>query len=288
MPPPPDLAHAAGGPRRRNPKELLPDVDERLVMPETRFEAIDGEIVYVAPADEAHGTLHAKLAALLGAHAAAGYTVAADMLTRTSAKSDFAPDASVFPSARNPETGGRQLEELAFEIVSTERLSHAAKKARELSKRGVRRIFAIDVERRRALEWFTATDAWEILSNDAPITDRALAVPLPLRAVVEAAETDDTVAAALLAKKNPVIATVVQDSSSKAEARGHQQGKVEGKVEGKIEGKIESLLAILSARGLAVTAKDEKKIRAAKDNAVLDRWIRRAVTAASAGEILRK
>ncbi len=33
-----------------------------------------------------------------------------DMPTRTSEKNDVAPAASVFPAARNPETGGRKLE----------------------------------------------------------------------------------------------------------------------------------------------------------------------------------
>ena len=47
------------------------------------------------------------------------------MLTRTSEKGDMAPDASVHPAAPDPRTGGRQLEDLAFEVVSTERLSAA-------------------------------------------------------------------------------------------------------------------------------------------------------------------
>ena len=266
----------------------MPAVDERLVMPETRFEIIGGKVEHVPPADEAHGTRHSKISALLEAHAADGYEAAVDMLTRTSVKGDMAPDASVFPAARDPETGGRQLEEMAFEVVSTERLGHAAKKARALAARGVRRIFAVDVERRRALAWSTPTDTWEILSNDAVIEDRSLAAPLPIRALVEVAKADDAVAAALLAKKNPVIEGALQRSAAHGEARGREQGKVEGKVEGKIEGKIESVLAILAARGIAVPSKAEKKIRAATDEAKLDRWLRRAVTAASADEVLRK
>jgi hypothetical protein len=44
-------------------------------------------------------------------------------------------------------------EHLVFEVVSTESIGHAARKAAKLSARGVRRVFAIDVERSRALEW---------------------------------------------------------------------------------------------------------------------------------------
>lgn len=59
-------------------------------------------------------------------------------------------------------------------------------------------------------------------------------------------------------------------------------------MQGVLAGKIESLLAILSARGIPVTKKAEKKIRAAADEAQIDAWLRRAVTAASADEVLRK
>src|SRR5690348_6238781 len=85
-----------------------PPVDARLVAPETRYEIDEGRVVYVPPADEPHGTLHSKMSALVEAHAAPGYEVASDMLTRTSEIDDVAPDVSVFPAPRDPATGGRQ------------------------------------------------------------------------------------------------------------------------------------------------------------------------------------
>jgi Uma2 family endonuclease len=254
----------------------MPAVDERLVMPESRFEIIDGRVQYVPPADEPHGTQHAKVSALLEAYAADGYEVACDMLTRTSVKGDMAPDASVFPAARDETTGGRRLEELAFEVVSTERLSHAAKKARALTARGVRRVFAIDVERRRALAWLQQTDSWEILASDSTIEDRALALPLPIRALVETARADNAVAAALIAKKNPVIEGALREGEARGEARGV------------LAGKIESLLAILSTRGIAVPKKARKRILAASKEKQVDAWLRRAVTATSVDEMLEK
>jgi len=39
----------------------LPAVDARLVVPETRYEIVDGGPVHVSPADEAHGTQHSKI-----------------------------------------------------------------------------------------------------------------------------------------------------------------------------------------------------------------------------------
>ncbi len=95
----------------------LPPVDERLVVPDQGYELVDGRVVEVSPAKEPHSTRHTRLAALLEAHVHEGWLVALDMLTRASQREDFAPDASVYPAARDPETGGRQLEQLAFEIV---------------------------------------------------------------------------------------------------------------------------------------------------------------------------
>jgi Uma2 family endonuclease len=243
-------------------------------MPESRYEVIDGKVEYVPPSDEPHGSRHSKISALLEAYAAKSYDVASDMLTRTSEKGDLAPDVSVFPSARSEQTAGRQLEELAFEVLSTERLGHAAVKARALTTRGVRRVFAIDVKRRRALAWSARTNTWEILPRDGVIEDRALALPMPIRALVEAAKADDAIAEALLAKKNPVIERAI---------RG---GKLEGKLEGKREGKIAALLAVLGARGIRISKKIEKRIRAAGDEATVDAWLQRAAKCESAEDLL--
>jgi len=183
----------------------LPGIDDRLVVPETRYEMHDGELVYVSPADAPHGERHAQLVALLEAHTGYAFEVAADLLTRISRGDDVAPDVSVYPDAADPQTEGRQLEQLAFEILSTQSLGDAAVKAAKLACRGVRRVFAIDVPRSRALEWSAHHDAWQELSATGYIEDSALEVPLPIAAMVHAARTDDAVARALIAKHNPVI-----------------------------------------------------------------------------------
>lgn len=59
----------------------------------------------------------------------------------------------MYPAAPDPRTGGRQLEQLAFELASTQSLDHAGRKAAKLAGRGMRHVFAIDIERSRALEW---------------------------------------------------------------------------------------------------------------------------------------
>ena len=254
-------------------------VDERLVMPETRFEVIDGKVVHVSPSDQPRGSRHSKLSALLEAYAGAGYDAASDMLTRTSDTGDMAPDGSVYPSAPDPVTGGRMLEELAFEVVATETLAAAGKKAARLVERGVRRVFALDVERRRALEWSRRTENGEMLRTDGAIEDRALALPLPLQDLVVAAKADDAVARALLAKQNPVLVAALTEA--RVEGREH------GRAEGRAEGKAEAIVAFLTARGLTVSTADARALRAAGDPALLNRWLAKAATCRTVAELLR-
>ena len=74
------------------------------------------------------------------------------------------------------------------------------------------------------------------------------------------------------------------------EARGKAEGKVEGKAEGRAEGKAEGIahavLAVLQARGIAVSETARSRILSCTDVAVLDGWIVRAATASSAAEIV--
>ncbi len=263
----------------------LPAVDERLVAPGARYEIYDGELVYVSPADGPHGTRHSKISALVEAHAGAAFEVASDMLTRTSKTSDVAPDVSVFPDAPDPRTGGRQLEQLAFEVVSTQSIAHAGRKAAKLAARGVRRVFAIDIERARALEWSAALGTWEVLDPHAAIADPALAAPLPIAALLSEAKADDAIARALITKRNPELEALVERRTERARrtarSRGRAEGRAEGKAEGKAEGRAEGVLATLAARGIRLTPSGRARILAEQDLDQLGRWLVRAATCAT-------
>lgn len=245
-------------------------MDVRLVAPESRYEIDEGRLIHVPPADEPHGSRHSKVSALLEAYVAEDWDVASDMLTRTSETSDVAPDASVFPRARDPQTGGRQIEELAFEVASTERLNDAGAKARKLVGRGVRRVFAIDVPRRRAFEWSGNLGTWEILKPASFIEDRVLVTGLPVEALVHAAKADDAVARALLAKRNRVVEAALLESRER----------------GKAEGKAEAVLAVLRARGLKPTESERARIVGLRDDASLDVYLTRALTCASVADVI--
>ena len=252
----------------------FPEVDERLVAPDTRYEIEDGRRVYVAPADEPHAKYHLKLGGLVDAHRADGYTAATDMLTRTSRVDDIAPDVSVYPTARNPRTGGRQLEELAFEVASTESLAHAGSRAAKLVSRGVRRVFALDVTRMRALEWSTETNQWSILDPGARIEDPALAVPIPIHALLDAALADDAVVRAWRAKRHPEFVAERTEGERVGEARGRAEGRVDG------------LLVVLAMRGLDPTEDERRRLLEEQDLGRLERWLAAAGTCADVAGLL--
>ncbi|HEU4731669.1 MAG TPA: Uma2 family endonuclease, partial [Kofleriaceae bacterium] len=235
----------------------LPAIDDRLVVPETRYEMHDGELVHVSPADPPHAERHLQLCALIEAHTGAGFEAACDLLMRTSEIDDVAPDLSVYPEAPDPATGGRQLEQLAFEVVSTQSLGGAGRKAAKLAARGVRRVFAIDVERSRALEWSLALGTWSVLDAGGYITDPALEVPLPVEALIHSAKADDAVASALVAKHNPVFEAL----------------RAESELKGRIEGTAEAVVAVLAARGLVLDRGERDRILGERDPARLARWL---------------
>jgi Uma2 family endonuclease len=264
-------------------------VDARLVASESGYEIVDGKVVAVAPADEPHGERHSKVNALLEAFVASEYNVACDMLTRTSQTSDIAPDASVYPAARDPSTGGRQLEALAFEIVSTQKLTDAADKARRLRERGVRRVFAVDVARQRVFEWSHRADLWQVLPDAGAIEDRCLVAPLAVEALVKSAKADDAVARALLIKRNRVLVAALEEHEARGRARGEARGRAQGEAQGRAQGEIEGarnlLLALVEARGLPLTPHQRSRIAACTDVPQLRDWATRIVAAEAADDI---
>jgi len=267
------------------PDSELPDIDDRLVEPGTPYVMYEGELVRVSPADPPHAEMHIQLAALIEAHTGPAFEVGADLLTRTSKRDDIAPDVSVFPDAPHPETGRRQLEQLAFEIVSTESLAHASRKAAKLAGRGVRRVFAIDVERARVLEWSAALATWRMIDPAGCIDDPALEVPLPVDAMISAAKADDAVARALLARRNPVLEARLAERAEDGFARGRAQGIQEGVAHARSELLADAVLAVLAARTITLNDAQCARIREEANVEQLQRWLTTAATCAAAAEL---
>jgi hypothetical protein len=262
-------ARSASPPARRDP---LPGIDDRLAPPETRIEYLDGKKILTMPADRPHATTHSQIDRVVGAHVADGYEVAVDMLTRTSKTSDFAPDVSIFPSAPDPKTRGRRLEELAFEVASKQALKVPTDKARKLIARGVRRVFCVLVKKGRLLEWSRATNGWATVPEASSIQDACLVRPLPVAALLDAAVADDEVAEALLVKQPPAIRRALSESEEK----------------GRREGKADAILKVLERRGLKVSPALRATLAASTDPEELDRWFDRAFSVKTAAAVIKK
>jgi hypothetical protein len=213
-----------------------PKLDEHLVEGETREEMLRGERIYAAPALEPHAERHFELDYVIRAHVKDGYIGASDMLTRAGPGSDFATDTAVRKRGIDPETDTRYLEELAFEVVSTQTLREMIMRAEDLSTRGVRRLLAIFVKRNEVCEWSVAEHRFVTLSMDDSLVDPTLARPIPIRALLDAALADDAVVDALDIKGNRRLRAI--------KTREHQQGMSEGMSKGLVEG-IESICRIL-------------------------------------------
>lgn len=239
-------------PRRR--REVAPD--ERLVEPDTRWEKIDGKRVYASPAQAPHADSHFGLVYVLGAHVAKGFIGSDDLLTRTDQGSDFATDASIRRAGQDPKTGGRHLEELSFEVASTQTLSDLRTRARKLVERGVRRVFAILVAEGEVREWSRTSQTWEPLAQDDEIRDVTLRKPLKVRALLDAASADRAVAEALWEKREPFLVEINDQT----------------RLEGKAQGWAEAILATLAARGLEPTLGLRERVLACRDPETLKRW----------------
>jgi hypothetical protein len=220
---------------------VRPRLDEHIVQDETREEMVRGRKVMALPANPPHADRHSQIDYAIRAHTAPGYIAAVELLTRVSQDSDFAADLSVRREGIDPATQTRYLEELAFEVVSTQSLRDITERAQDLCGRGVRRVIAIFVKKGEVCEWSVHERRWVHLPIDGTLEDPTLIRPLAIRALLEAAAADDEVAAALLAKNPPRIAQHTATVRAEGRAEGWQEGLERGRVEGQIEAACELL-----------------------------------------------
>ena len=263
----------------------LPAVDDRLVAPESRAEIVDGTVYQTMGSNQPHGTRHFAATHVFAGTLADGYEGAVDMLTRADENSDAAPDISVFPSGEDEVTGGRKLEEIAFEVLDTERLGHATTKVEKFAARGVRRLFAIRVASRKVYEWDHAHADWIELGATSEIVDRCFRVPVPVAAFVDRVLADDTVARALLAAKNRVLAQALLEQRKEGQKEGRKEGQKEGERAGELRATRAMLLTVLEARG-TVTAAQRARVMACEGVSELQAWTKRVAAGEAVDAVL--
>ncbi len=235
-----------------------PSIDARLVRPETRDQLVRGRCIEAMPSNPPHGDQHFKLNYVIGAHVREGYVGSTDLLTRSSARSDFATDTCIRRSGINPGTQARYLEELAFEVVNEQSLRDVTDQAEDLVARGVRRVVAIFVKKGEVCEWSAQAGAWTPLDPEGTFSDPTLARPLRVRELVDAAASDDAVARALLAKGNPVLA----EAKTLSLAEGEKRGLAEGEKRGLAEGRREAISLACELLGIDIDAEQRSRMDA--------------------------
>jgi hypothetical protein len=262
---------SSGGALHLPGRGSFPLVDDHLVEPEvTRDEIINGRRVVAFPAEAPHGDKQVDLDTLLRIHVASGFIASADLISRFAAQSDFASDTCVRRAGMDPATGRRYLEEIAFEVVSTQSEPKVVEKAEVMHRRGVRRIFGIWVKgRRRVCEWSAGSGSWRLLEEGSQIEDPCLATPLPVKALLDAALVRRAVVQALESQGEPAI----QELKAAAEAKGEARG---------IAG---AILDVLESRGIAVSSAQREEILGCADVDRSKRRLRRAAVATSGDEV---
>ncbi len=84
------------------------------------------------------------------------------------------------------------------------------------------------------------------------------------------------------------------DFAKRYVAQGRAEGRVEGRVEGRdegrslgrMEGEARAVLIALQARGFAVPEAVQERILAERDQERLERWLKKAIVAASLADVL--
>ena len=78
----------------------------------------------------------------------------------------------------------------------------------------------------------------------------------------------------------------MQDTWAKAREEGRKEGRKEGRDEGRAEEARRSVLAVLRARGIAVSDAARERVLVQKDPERLERWLEKAAVAASIAEVI--
>ncbi|MBV1860304.1 MAG: hypothetical protein KUG77_17960 [Nannocystaceae bacterium] len=79
--------------------------------------------------------------------------------------------------------------------------------------------------------------------------------------------------------------TIEEQLHAEGHAKGLAQGKAQGRAEGLAEGKADSVLVLLRARGLHVSADVQERIESCGDAERLDRWLVRAATVSDPADV---
>jgi hypothetical protein len=95
----------------------------------------------------------------------------------------------------------------------------------------------------------------------------------------------DTILDVITEEKRAMYMSVYDEMRAEGKAEGKLEGRTEGRTEGKLEGKTELLLKLLAQRGLVLDDDLRARVTACTNEAQIERWFDRALTATSVAAI---
>ena len=260
---------------------------DHVAEPGTRVELFRGRLIWVQPSRPGCADIHSRVNKVISHHEADGYVASSNLLTRRSYDNDFATATCVRRVGRNPATGWRYLEELAFEIFFEQPREYACDRAHDVVKYGVRRMFGIFGTERwpgseddgvadySVAEWSAERNDWIPLAPDHGIADPCLFPDFPAVALVDAPASDKAAFRALRARYNPVLEEYL--TQARRRAYHHDVCLAVGR---------KALFGTLRQRQIALDESQRARIQACDDLDTLDGWLLRAVEAESGAALL--
>lgn len=157
-------------------------------------------------------------------------------------------------------------------------------KIKELLQIGVKFIWVVRLVGPLRVEVHERGKRKRLLSEHGTLTaPGVLQNPVPVRALVDAKESEKVTLRNLMQRQGY---RGLDDALAQAREAGLVEGRATGEALGLAKGKAESLLTILSARGVHLSPAHRDQIRACRDEARLENWLRRAASATSAADVL--
>jgi len=159
---------------------------------DVRYELVDGRMVAMAPAIEAHGTIVANLAAVIRPRLKAPCRVVVEAGITPADRADTWYEADLVVTCAPPERGARAVAEprLIIEVLSPSTAAHdrGVKLTDYRRIASVEQILVVASEDRHGEVWRRVADGWTVqdLIGDAAILLAIDDQPLPLAAVYEA------------------------------------------------------------------------------------------------------
>ncbi len=249
-----------------------------------RYELSEGHALYCAPAGPRHGRPHVVGALPLASDPAVD-DIGAEVGHALGEHTLRAPDLSVGDLGEGEGTWSTKAPPLAVEYAAQgQDEADLQTKIRQLLAAGTRLVWVVRLVGPRRVDVYEAGQPVRSKGPGERLEAPGVLKNAPLvEALYDREASFEQALQNLLERKGYAGLDAVL---AEGEATGEARGRAAGRLEGEAKGKAAALVTVLAARGLAVDGATRARIDACLDGARLDRWLARALTAASARELI--